>query len=62
MEAPPGNDVATYDEGFPPWEGKDFPDAQSLHDRLEEGGVIVASTNGDVEPEPVGARGTRPSR
>lgn len=49
MEALTGHDVETYDEGFLPWDGKDFPDAQSLHDRLEDGGVLVASTNGDGE-------------
>lgn len=49
IEAMTGNDVQTYDEGFLPWDDKDFPDAASMHDQLEDGGVMVASTNGDGE-------------
>lgn len=49
MEALTGNDVTTYDEGFLPWDNKDFPSSDDLSETLADGGVVVASTGGDVK-------------
>lgn len=48
IEAMTGNDVTTYDDNpFNPFEGKDLPPSEDLRSRLEDGGVIIASTDGD---------------
>lgn len=47
IEAMTGNEVTTYDEGLMPWDGKDLPPASDLKAKLEDGGVIIASTDGD---------------
>ena len=47
IEAMTGNEVETYDEGLMPWDDKDFPGASDLQAKLDDGGVIVASTDGD---------------
>lgn len=54
IEAMTGEPVQTYDEGFFPWDNKDLPPAADLRSRLEDGGVIIASTNGDGDKASAG--------
>lgn len=50
IEAITGQEVETYDDNpLIPFEGKDLPPSNELGQRLQDGGVIVASTNGDGE-------------
>lgn len=54
IEAITGQPVTTYDEGFLPWDNKDLPSHGDLRATLEDGGVIIASTNGDGDKASAG--------
>lgn len=55
IEAITGEEVKTYDEGWLPWDNKDLPPHSDLRSTLADGGVIIASTNGDGDKASDGA-------